>query len=54
MTTVVVYDTGGSWKMPSIQLEYVAPNIWQCPINVVLKVLLKTKIRPDGDKIQKN
>ena len=28
--------------------------IWECPINAVLKVLLKTKNRPVGDKIQKN
>ena len=28
--------------------------IWGCPINAVLKVLLKIKLRPVGDKIQKN
>ena len=32
------------------QMQYT----WQCPSNVVLKVLLKTKNRPDGDKIQTN
>ena len=28
--------------------------LWGCPINAVLKVVLKTKIRPVGDKIQTN
>ena len=28
--------------------------IWGCPINVVLKVILKTKNRPVGNKVQNN
>ena len=51
-TSFLLLHTSNNWIFRTTDMLYNC--ICECPINVVLKVLLKTKIRSDGDKIQTN